>query len=66
MWVASRFFSKNTCEVDIVLTRAVNILPTNKLVKLMALWTTGAWYFVQSSACQNLWVASWESDQLYL
>ena len=28
------FVSKNTCELDIVLTRTVNILTTNKLVKL--------------------------------
>ena len=34
-------FSKNTCELDIVLTRTVNILTTNDLVKLMMLWTTG-------------------------
>ena len=33
----SHFFSKNTCELDIVLTRTVNILTTNKLVKLMML-----------------------------
>ena len=26
------FFSKNTCEVDIVLTRTVNILTSNELV----------------------------------
>ena len=31
----SHFFSKNTCELDIVLTRTVNILTTNELVKLM-------------------------------
>ena len=35
------FFSKNTCELDIVLTRTVNILTTNELVKLTVLWTTG-------------------------
>ena len=34
----SHFFSKNTCELDIVLTRTVNI---NELVKLTTLWTTG-------------------------
>ena len=28
------FFSKNTCELNTVLTRTVNILTTNKLVKL--------------------------------
>ena len=39
MWVAFVFakvtqicFSKNTCELDIVLTRTVNILTTNELV----------------------------------
>ena len=37
----SNFFSKNTCELDIVLTRTVNILTTNELVKLTTLWTTG-------------------------
>ena len=37
----SHFFSKNTCELDIVLTRRVNILTTNELVKLTMLWTTG-------------------------
>ena len=36
----SHFFSKNTCELDIVLTRTVDILTTNKLVKLTMLWTT--------------------------
>ena len=35
------FFSKNTCELNIVLTRPVNILTTNELVKLTTLWTTG-------------------------
>ena len=42
----SHFFSKNTCELDIVLTRTVNILTTNKLVKLRMLWTTGLWHLV--------------------
>ena len=37
----SHFFSKNTCELDIVLIRTVNILTTTELVKLMILWTTG-------------------------
>ena len=31
------FFSKKTSELDIVLTRTVNILTTNELVKLMML-----------------------------
>ena len=39
----SYFFSKNTCELYIVLTRKVNILITNELVKLTTLWTTGPW-----------------------
>ena len=47
MWVAfaffTHFFSKNTCELDIVVTRTVNILTTNEIVKLTMLWTTGPW-----------------------
>ena len=35
------FSAKNNCELNIVLTRTVNILTINKLVKLMMLWTTG-------------------------
>ena len=45
MWVA--FFNKNHCELGIVLTRTVNILTTNKLVKQMMLWTTGLWCTLQ-------------------
>ena len=39
------FFSekKKTCELDIVITRTVNILTTNELVNLTPLWTTGPW-----------------------
>ena len=33
----SRIFSKNTCKLDIVLTRTGNILATNELVKLTML-----------------------------
>ena len=33
----SHVFSKNTCELDIVLTRTVCILTTNELVKLTML-----------------------------
>ena len=40
------FFSKNTCDLDIVLTRTVNILTTDELVMLMMLWTTGPWWLV--------------------
>ena len=39
----SHFFSKYTCKLDFVLTITVNILTTNKLVKLTMLWTTGPW-----------------------
>ena len=35
------FFQQNTYELDIVLTRTVNILTTYELVKLTMLWTTG-------------------------
>ena len=50
MWVAFAkathiFFSKSTCELDIVLTRTVNILTTNELIKLTILWTIGPWFF---------------------
>ena len=50
MWVAFAFakathifFSKNSCELNTVLPRTVNILTTNELIKLMMLWTTGPW-----------------------
>ena len=46
MWFAKAthiFFSKSTCEYDIVLTRTVNIVTTNELVKLTILWTSGPW-----------------------
>ena len=53
MWVAFAFakathifFSKNTCELDIVFNRTVNILTTYNLVKLTMLWTTGPWAVV--------------------
>ena len=36
------FFSKNTCELDILLTRTINILTTNERVKLTMLRTTGS------------------------
>ena len=40
------FYSKNTCDLDIVLTRTVNILTTNELVKLKMIRTTGPRGFV--------------------
>ena len=46
----SHFFSKNTSELDIVLTRTVIILTTNELVKLAMLWTTGPSLVVSSSS----------------
>ena len=42
----SYFFQQNTCELDSVLTRAVNILTTNEFIKLTTLWTTGPWHDV--------------------
>ena len=50
----SHFFSKNTCEFDIVLTRTVNILTTNELVKLTTLWTTGPWPLQDDSSAKML------------
>ena len=38
------FFSKSICELDILLTRTINILTTNQLVKLTILWTTWPWW----------------------
>ena len=43
------FFSKNTCKLDTVLTRTVNVLTTNELVKLTMLWTTGPWLLWNSN-----------------
>ena len=58
MWFAKAthiFFSKNTCELDILLTRTVNILTTNELVKLTMLWTTGPWllFLNHYTLCRN-------------
>ena len=55
MWVAFAkathiFFSKNTLELDIILTRTVNILTTNEIVKLTMLWTTGPWMILLARA----------------
>ena len=49
------FFSKNTCDLDVVLTRTVNGLTTNKLLKLTMLWTAGPCLF---SVCLQLFVIS--------
>ena len=40
IWVVLTCFQQKYCELDIILTRAVNILTTNELVKLTMLWTT--------------------------
>ena len=37
----SHFFQQNTSEFDNVLTKTVNILTINKLIKLTMLWTAG-------------------------
>ena len=45
----SHFFSKNTCELDIVLTRIVNILTTNEFVKLTMLYNwalKSRWFYL--------------------
>ena len=54
----SHFFSKNTCELDIVLTRTVNILTTNELVKLIMLRTTVP--RVLNFLCKILSLLSWQ------
>ena len=58
MWVAFAFHiffsAKNTCELDIELTRTLNILTINELVKLAMLWTTGPWAL-------SPWAATWEN-----
>ena len=58
------FSEKNTSEFDIVLTRTVNILTNNELVKLKMLWTTGPCCFFPSQKSiytylflhENMWV----------
>ena len=50
----SHFFSKNTCELNIVLSRTVNILTTNELIKLMMLWTIGPWVATFCKSCLPL------------
>ena len=51
----SSFCSKNTCELDIVLTSTVNILTTNELVKLTMLWTTGpSTFWLKITLCKAM------------
>ena len=75
MWVAftfaicicksySHFSSKNTCELDIVLTRKVNILTTNELVKLTMLWTTGPRKLLLNNRT-DAWANRADTDQTY-
>ena len=50
IWVAFAkithiFFSKTTCELDIVLIRTITILVTNELVKVTRFWTSGPDFF---------------------
>ena len=55
----SHFFSKNTCELDIILTRTVYILITNELIKLTMLWTTGpSTFWLKKSALSGAIVHS--------
>ena len=53
----SHFFSKNTCELDNVLTRTVNILTTNVLVKLQ--------YFAQLGPAFHRYCKGGHLTQLY-
>ena len=52
---ATHIFQQKNCELDIVLTRTVNILTTNELVKLTMLWTTGPYFFVVVFSTKNCW-----------
>ena len=71
------FFSKNTCELDTVLTKTIHIWTTNKLGKLTMLWTTGPSYLTFEphekmclrAYCQRRLISactSVQSDQSYL
>ena len=54
------FFSKNTCELDIVVTRTFNILTTNELFKL---WKTGPWNTNASIAENTMMTSDFDSIQ---
>ena len=56
----SHFLSKTTCELDIVLTRTVDILTTNDTIKLTMFWTTGPWYNIVQWTCSNFYVKYWK------
>ena len=47
-----------TCELNIVLTRAVIILTTNELVKLTTLWTTGPRALAKMHTKLNIFLSS--------
>ena len=53
--IYSHFFSINTCKVDILLTRTVNILTTDELAKLTMLSTTGPRLLTFQILPRNLW-----------
>ena len=63
--INSHFFSKNMCELDIVLTRKVNIVITNKLFKLM-LWTNGPWQIIHVFYYNNSSTWSWYVKYIHL
>ena len=50
----SHFFNKNTCELDIVLTTAVNILTTNEFVKL-TMHASNNWALVEKYILSCMW-----------
>ena len=52
-----KFFSKNICELDIVLTSTVNILTTKELVRLKMLWTTEP----RSSMIKEREIPTWDA-----
>ena len=63
MWVAFAkathiFFSKNTCELDIILIRTVNILTSDKLVKLTMFWTIGPRFLKKNSKKKKYFVGT--------
>ena len=48
IWVAFAFAKTTYIFIDIVLTRTVNILTTNELVKLKILWTAEPWFVMRT------------------
>ena len=58
------FFSKNTCELDIVLTGTVHIFTTNKLVKLKCFEQLGPGFL--DHTVRNKTVLKWYHSQVYV